>query len=270
MSTPDATDHLAYLDVGELFPIIRDHWDLFEPSLLDRPVWEGRVDELNKIRRRIAHCRRPHSDDLRRLEQTLRDLDGGAYQAMAAYNRQRVPAADLDDPLVRAWVRGDDEGFGIVEHARQQYDTNFVLRCSRRPWADDLAEGEPVSGTAGWLWHATWYGASIRDLRDWWRDSYLDIDQWRDLIVYVCADQFSIEVSFAACDDPAAIAAGIRHCFHPVLQHQRRAVPRDLTDWDTEADAWNRQMGDLDPRVQVNSGWNILDDTTFPVTVFDA
>jgi hypothetical protein len=270
MSTPDATDHLAYLDVGELFPIIREHWDLFEPSLLDQPVWEGRVDELNKIRRRIAHCRRPHGDDLRRLEQTLRDLDGGAYQAMAAYNRKEVPSSDLDDPLVRAWIGGEDPGFDIVDHARKQYDTNFVLRCSRRPWAYTIPEGNAVSGTPGWLWHAAWHGASVHDLREWWRDTYLDIDQWRDLIVYVCADQFSMEVSFAACDDPDAIATGIRHCFQPILQHQSIAARRGLADWKAEGEAWNRRMADLDPRVQVNTGWNILDDSTYPVTVFDA
>lgn len=270
MSTPDATDHLAYLDVGELFPIISDNWELFEPSLLDKPVWDGRVEELNKIRRRIAHCRRPHADDLNRLEQTLRDIDGGAYQAMAAYNRRDTPHRELDDPLVRLWVRGEASGFGIVEHARRQYDTNFSLQCSRRPWAETLADGSPISGTVGWLWHACWYGARIRDLGDWWRDGYLDLDQWRDLIVYVCADPFSIEVSFAACDDPVAIAEGIEHCFQPVLQHQIRGVPASLARWEAETEAWNAHAADLDPRVQVNAGWNVLDDTTFPVTVFSA
>lgn len=270
MSTPDATDYLAYLDVGELFPIIRHHWDLFEPSLLDRPVWDGRVEELNKIRRRIAHCRRPHSDDLNRLEQTLRDIDDGAYRAMAAYNRRHIPHRELDDPLVRLWVRGEASGFHIVDHARQQYDTSFVLQCSRRPWAVEIPDSSPISGTVGWLWHACWRGARIRDLGDWWRDSYLDIDQWRHLIVYVCASRFSIEVSFAACDDPIAIAEGIEHCFQPVLQHQIRGVTFDPARWDAETDAWNARAADLDPRVQVNAGWNVLDDTTFPVTVFSA
>lgn len=270
MSTPDATDHLAYLDVGELFPIITEHWDLFEPSLLDETVWSGRVDELNKIRRRIAHCRRPHADDLNRLEQTLRDIDNGAYRAMAAYNRRRVPSAELEDPLVRQWIRGEAEGFDIVDHARQQYDTSFVLQWSRRPWAGAVAENTPISGTPGYLWHACWYGASIRDLGGWWRDGYLDIDHWRDLIVYVCADRFAIQVSFAACDDPIAIADGIGHCFQPVLQLQARGASSDQARWDAETAEWNARSLDLDPRVQVNSGWNILDDSTFPVTVFGA
>jgi hypothetical protein len=271
MSTPDATDHLAYLDVGELFPIITKHWELFEPSLLDRPVWDGRVDELNKIRRRIAHCRRPHADDLNRLEQTLRDVDSGAYRAMAAYNRRAVPASELEDPLVRQWIRGEASSFDIIDHARRQYDTSFVLQRSRRPWADDLADGAPVSGTPGWLWHACWHGARVRDLAEWWRDTYLDIDNWRDLIVYVCADQWTIEVSFAACDDPMAIAAGIEHCFQPVLQHQSRGVTSgDPARWEADTQRWSARAADLDPRVQVDSGWSILDDSTFPVSVFDA
>lgn len=270
MSTPDATDHLAYLDVGELFPIIAMHWELFEPSLLDKPVWDGRVNELNKIRHRIAHCRRPHSDDLNRLEQTLRDLDGGAYRAMAAYNHREVPPSDLEDPLVSLWVRGESSGFHIVDHARQQYDTSFALHWSRRPWANKVAEGSPVSGTPGYLWHARWSGAQIRDLGAWWRDGHLDVDRWRDLIVYVCADRFSIEVSFAACDDPVAIAKGIENCFQPVLRHRDLGVTSGVADWVAETEAWAAQSADLDPRVQVNTGWNILDDSTFPVTVFSA
>lgn len=269
MSTPDATDRLAYLDVGELFPIITDHWELFEPSLLDRAAWDGRVDELNTIRRRIAHCRRPHMDDLNRLEQMLRDLDAGAYRAMAAYNHRQTPPTGTGDPLVEMWVEGQAPAFDIVEHAWRRYDTSFVLQFSRRPWAAPAPDGSPVSGTAGHLWHACWYGAAIQDAGDWWRDSYLDIDECRDLIVYVSMDRFSVEVSFAACDDPLRIAQGIEHLFQPVLTLQDRR-PRDPSRWEAEDKAWHARSADLDPRVQVRTGWTILDDTTFPVTVFGA
>lgn len=68
MSTPDTTDHLAFLDVGKLFEIIDKEWHLFEPSLIGQREWHGRVDELRTIRHRMAHCRRPHDDDLNRIE----------------------------------------------------------------------------------------------------------------------------------------------------------------------------------------------------------
>src|SRR5467141_404559 len=88
MATPDAQARLAYADVSHLFNIIKDDWPLFEDALLKKEVWAGRTVELSNIRNRIGHCRRPHVDDLSRLEQTLRDLEGGTFRAAAAFNRQ--------------------------------------------------------------------------------------------------------------------------------------------------------------------------------------
>ena len=268
MSTPDATAHLAYLDVGELFPLITAHWDLFGGSLIDRDAWDGRVAELNTIRRRIAHCRRPHTDDLTRLEQVLRDIDPGAFRAMASFNDRDHPEQDLDDELVRLWVRGEHAQFHIVEHAYRQYDTRFALSYSKRPWAQPRADGESVSGRPGYVWHATWHGAHVPDLRDWWRDSYFDINQWRDLILFVCADEYTISISFAAADDPAAIAEGIGHCFQPTLQH--RHLVGDLDQLHAESVRWRARALDLDLRVQVGTGWNYLDPSVADLAVFGA
>jgi hypothetical protein len=266
MATPDAQARLAYLDFSQLLDLIEKHWPLFGDSLIDRDVWSGRAVELRNIRNRIGHCRRPHSDDLARLEQTLRDLESGTFRAVAAFNRQYAPAENLDDPLVEAWVRGQHLAAArLVGHADRQYDVGFSLRFSRRPWAESLTLGRSVTGRVGHLWHATWYARSgYVDLRKFWQDSYLR--RHRDLIVFVCASgPDNIEISFATVDDPQTVADAIGDCFDGLLYSLRRGTLPDHV-WDT----WADRHADLDPRVQVNSPWPIIDDGTVPVSMFGA
>jgi hypothetical protein len=266
MATPDAQARLAYLDVSPLFALLEKHWVLFADSLIDRDVWSGRTVELRGIRNRIGHCRRPHADDLARLEQTLRDLDSGAFRAVAAFNRQYQPTEDLSDPLVEAWVRNQHLAAArLVEHADQQYEVRFALRFSRRPWAEPLAAINQVTGKAGYLWHATWYIRSgFVDLRGFWEDSSLN--RHRDLIVFVCANSpAKMEVSFAAVDNPQTVADAIGTCFDGLLDNLRRESIPDRV-WET----WAGIYDDLDSRVQVNSPWPIIDDGTVPVSMFGA
>lgn len=266
MLTPDSSDPLAYVDVGQLFELVDERWELFEPSLLDRNVWAARVVELNKIRRRIAHCRRPHADDLSRLEQTLRDLSRGAFEAMASFNDDDSPDATIPDPVVEQWGQFDYPEGHIVRHAASQYRTRFALRYSTRPWASAPADGEAVSGKSGVLWHAYWHGGYIPDPGAWWRDSYLDVDGWRDLIVYACPEMYSLRVTFAAVDDPVAICRGIEHCFQPTLNHRRPVAT--TSEARRQEDRWNRKAADLDQRVQVGSGWAQLQPNMWPADIF--
>lgn len=275
MATSDATARLAYLDVGPLLDeVIRNDWDLYEGALIEKDVWEGRVLELKRIRNRIGHCRRPHGDDLGRLEQTLRDLEGGTYQAVAAYNRQMAPSRDLDDPVVDAWLRGcHEDARRLLDHADKQYGVRFRLACSRRPWADCLPRNAAVTGTPGYLWHAHWIMAGGRpvDLRSFWNDSYMA--QGRDLLVYLTAtDPFSIELSFAAVDDPGEIADAIGGAFEAILTNPDYSWTRLTTLDESMAmrDRWTRHMQDLDPKVQVATEWAIVDDSTTPISIFGA
>ncbi len=265
MSTPDAQDRLAYMDTSPLLALLSDNWSVVGGALLDdAAVWSGRVVELTKIRNRIGHCRRPHPDDLARLEQTLRDLEPGTFRAAAAFNRQRTPEIALPDPVVDAWLRqGHKDARRLVKHADRSYDVQFVLRHSRRPWAEAHQEGEAISGRRGYFWHAVWYlGRGRLDLRKFWEDTYLDTH--RDLLVFVCADQTSVEVSFPAIDDPGLIADAIGNCFDAVLASDRRDALR--VEWETFIEAHS----DLDPRVHVCSPWNTVHDDTLPITLFSA
>jgi hypothetical protein len=269
MPTPDATDRLAYTDIGDLFQLVGDHWDLFQPTLIDRRQWDGRVDELNKIRRRVAHCRRPHADDLNRVEQTLRDLEGGAFRAFSAFNNHEMPPTDVRDPMVDAWIHDDDDNRDLVKHARAQYDIVFMCRYSRRPWAGELAAGASVSGSPGYVWHADWILDLERlDLKGWWDDTSNLIDSWQDHIIYACAGSSRLSVSLPAVDDPAALAEGLRHCFEAVIHNRSFLLPHDFTtDWD----AWHAKHAGLNPRVQLaTSGWTTIDYRTRPVSIFGA
>jgi Swt1-like HEPN len=264
MATPDAQARLAYLDLSPLLDLLEKHWPLFTDSLIDWDVWSGRTVELRSIRNRIGHCRRPHSDDLARLEQTLRDLESGTFRAVAAFNRQHQPVEDLDDPLVEAWVRDQHQAaVRLVRHADQQYEVRFALRFSRRPWAEPLATISQVTGKVGYLWHAVWYIRSgFVDLRKLWQD----IDHRHDLLVFLCANSpAKVEVSFAAVDNPQSVADAIGACFDALLYNQRRGKIPDQV-WKT----WEDGYDDLDPRVQVNSPWPIIDDSTVPVSMFGA
>src|SRR5260370_8810285 len=94
MMSTDAENPLAYLDYSQLRQLIEDNWTQFAPALIHRPTWDGRQDELARIRHRIGHMRRPHQDDLSRIEQTLPDLERGAFIACASYNRANIPNSD--------------------------------------------------------------------------------------------------------------------------------------------------------------------------------
>lgn len=268
MSSPDANDRLAYLDAGPLLnEVLLSDWDIYRDAMIDEGAWRGRIDELTKIRHRISHCRRPHPDDLLRLEQTLRDLNDGALRAVNAYHRQCEPDQALDDPLVASWIRAEHEDARrLIQHAERQYEVYFQLRYSRRPWADKGDSAGSVSGTPGFLWHASFYcaGANPRNLRALWNDSYLRFARER-LVFLVADDPFAIEFSFAAVEDPSEIADAIGGCFDAILTNQSYSWGYD------KIDAWQETYRNFDPRVQVASPWSTdVSDAPVPISMFGA
>lgn len=267
MATPDAQDYLAYADAGELFRVIEAHWNLFKPSLPAHSVWLGKKVELLSIRNRIGHCRRPHPDDLSRLHQTLRDMEAGAMTAVASFNRQSTPSAEWKDPVTDAWVRREhDDAVRLIDHAVRQYGTGFELRWSRRPWSDRPSKEKTISGVPGYIWHANWFFGGTRafDIRRFWEDSHLK--EARDLILFACVSvpPSSLEVSFAAVDDPQAIADAIGCCFDAAVTSLRVSRTNDVT-----YDQWLKYGEGLDARVQMGTPWSLLGDGD-PVRLFSA
>ncbi|MEU1279149.1 Swt1 family HEPN domain-containing protein [Streptomyces sp. NPDC005805] len=270
MATADWEDPLSYLDVSKLFPLLEANWDLVEPSLMDKDVLFSRVPELTSIRNRLGHLRRPHPDDLNRLEQTLRDLEGGAFTAYSTYNEDRVADSKLDDPVVAAWGRGEHEtAQRLINHARDQYEVNFHLSYSLRPSGQRPTRGAPVTGTRGAIWKATFLLLS-RDVKipALWRDSYLNRNA-RELLIHMLVDFGSISFTFPAIDDGKRVSDAIGEAFDAILLNSHRGSPGRMP---TEREVSETAMRSihLDPRIQTGSGWNIVDETTVPVRIFGA
>ncbi len=269
MASPDWTDPLAYLDASLLLDLLDKNWPLFEPSLISSGSWQGRRGELLEIRNRIGHLRRPHRDDLARLEQTLRDLEHGAVRALRAYNRRcRPDPHQTSDPVVAGWIVGQHPvARRLLEHAERQYGTSLQLTYSVRPWVAELRD-ERVSGSSGVLWHASFYmGGRYLRLQDLWRDPYLNSKARRLLVHLLADDPHQAEFTFAAVDEPQDIADAIGHVFNPVLAN---SSTRPLPGWDDLTVEVPRLLRPNDPRVLVGSPWNIVNDDTEPVTIFNA
>lgn len=264
MLSADSQDPLAYLDVSKLTELIERRWDQMGYALLERSAWQGRLVDLSRIRHRIGHVRTPHPDDLGRLEQTLRDLERGAFTAYATYNDRWLPDAnDVPNAIGHGWLHGKHEAAQrLIEHARRQYETRFRLRLSRRPWADRETQASPG---AGFLWHAEFYPRERPvDIRRLWHDSQLDAI--RPLIVHLLADHpWHVGFTFAAVDDDRAVSDAIGIAFDTVLQ---LCQPRFLSD--EQVRRWSERATNVDYRVHAGSRWNTVEPATVPIDIFGA
>lgn len=256
MATPDAQNRLAYTDASILFEITLEHWDIFENLLLPKNIWAGRIQELLAIRNRMGHCRRPHADDLLRLEQTLRDLEKGAFSATSSFNNQ-WPAKDIwIDEITDGWAREQhDTARRLIKHAERSYDTIFELKYSRRPWSNTTTPIKTISGVSGYVWHAFWYfrGGRPFKLDKFWQDIKLH----NDSILLVCAEtSSSISVSFSAMEDPKTISNTIGECFDAALT----SIGRDDRSYIGSGN-WQEKYADLDPRVHIASPWALVEES---------
>lgn len=264
MPTPDAQDQLAYLDAAPLLQLTHDHGELFGAYLPAPKIWAGRIEELKQIRNRIGHCRRPHDDDLDRLEQTLRDLERGAFRATSSFNDQDVANEQWSDVLVRDWVHERHSYAHLIEHANRQYDTSFRLKVSTRPWAQPPASQDTQLGArAGCVWHACWYfrGGRFFDLEEFWREIEIE----KDLIMLVCADSSSsLQVSFSALEDQQQVSDAIGRSFDSALANVR------FTHNDVDPVTWARRFANVDPRVHAGTPWASVSPSMRGVSLFCA
>ena len=262
MASPDATAIISYLDVGVLFNLLEESWELFEPCLPKKKRWDGWVDELQEIRHRSAHCRRPHSDDLTRIELILRNLEKGAFRSLETFNVQYgLDALPEDDPVVEAWVKGGHPDAPLIGHGERNHDILAQFRWSIRPWAT-WKKGEGITGREGFFVHATYHlrSAHTTPLR------LSEVLKREDALlnhtlVYLLADPYMPEYSFAAVDDAKTVNDSIAAATNDIFYVKRPGSPPG--DWMAR---WDAAAGSLDHRVLVNSALNIAHpDTPFPV-----
>ena len=265
MTGPDNENPLAYLDYSQLLKIIDDHWDLFSYALVTRRSWDGRQDDLTQIRHRIGHLRKPHPDDLARIEQTLRDLERGSFIAFASYNRKDQPDPQKrSDPITNGWIKAQHPtARRLIDHAASQYETTLNVQVSRRPWA---AWPNDLVGAPGILWHADFYMAGRTvTAAALWRDTGLR--KLKPLVIHAIVDSpWHVGFTFSAVDNPEEIADAIGDAFDTILTISHREDIPALADWD----ARTRSAREVDFRIVAGSGWDIIDDTTIPVSSFGA
>lgn len=261
MASADRADLLTYSDTAVLFDLISAHWELFERTLLPRPYWEGLETVLRDLRHRVAHCRRPHSDDVGRLEQTLRDLESGARRWHAAYAEPINVFEKTRDPVVMAWIgQRHPAAARLVEHCASQYDVRLRLAYSVRPWDRQPLSDVDISGSEGVLWHAHWLlGPHDLSPRAIW-ERIEEQPALADLVVHLLqAHSGDLMVTFAAVDDPTEVADAIGHIFDYAITSSRSA------HWDRDADleaqlrTWRAEGEGLPRKVHVGTPLALYD-----------
>lgn len=263
MAGPDSENPLAYLDYSQLVDLIERYWSQFHYALFEQRAWQGRQDELKRIRHRIGHLRRPHADDLTRLELTLRDLERGAFIALASYNDTHEPdPREHKDVITNGWInRRHSTARRLIDHAWRQYDTRLLVQFSRRPWASAASD---LAGAAGIIWHADFIMRDGRavDLGHLWH--YDMMEAVRPSLLHVLSDYPSrVRFTFSAVDDPQEISDAIGELFDIVLLVSKRI---DYEKFDLNE--WTRTGRTLDYRVQTATGWTNVDETTLPISTF--
>jgi hypothetical protein len=256
---------LDYLDAGGLLKVISANWSLFDGTLLPQPRWVADANLIKTLRNRVSHCRRPHSDDLGRLRQLLRDLEHGArtFYASATSAELDVPRSD---PMAKLWIRGRHPvAARLLEHAERQYDTRFYLHASRRRWAAEPIDG-PISSSPGYLWHANWLlGGREIDPTSLWDSICRRSDTAARIVHLLLPNPFQVIATFAAVDDTDAVADAIGAVFDSLLEESREMSVGELTD---DGD-WREAARDLPAKVQTYSPLALFDAHN-PVTILDA
>jgi hypothetical protein len=278
MATADADDLLAYEDVSDLFALIADQWELFEPFLAPKPRWDGTTNTLRDLRNRNAHCRRPHSDDLGRLEQTLRDLEPGASRFYVSY-ASSIPVSHASsiivgrkskDPLVEQWVDGKDASAQhLLDHALKNYDTRFSLSYSVRPWAPE-PDVDQLSGAEGVLWHARWIvrGREVRPLELWRRIAQRP--EVAERIIFLELHRFSVTATFSALESVGDVTDAITHVFSGILVTSSLDRGRS-PDFTEDEKLWKRETERLPGRVQIDSALALAEpDGSVALNIFGA
>lgn len=269
MSTADSENPLAYLDYSQLLSVIEAHWDQFEYALLETRSWQGRQEELKRVRHRIGHIRKPHRDDLARIEQTLRDLERGAFIACAAYSKRTVPRAEqFKDAMTVGWILQEHPtARRLIRHADNQYGVGLEVGVSRRPWA---SWPEDLENAQGLFWHADFY---MRDRAVDVRALWNEIRGIRPLVVHMLvSNPHHVQFTYSSVDDSAGTSDALGACFDALLyslRHGRRA--QGLVDLnDREYAEWRSRTDSIDYRIMSSSGWALVSEDTIPISMFGA
>jgi hypothetical protein len=162
MATPQRGP-LGYLTLGELWEVISSatNWPLFQCYFPPKHLVEAKLTtELLQIRHRVAHCRTPHTDDLARVEQFLRDIDQSFWKFTTSYNDEHQITPSNSDPVAAVFIDYDQYPWVEVESntwtrlGRKQMDARYTITVALtvRPWVDKSSLQSPIAPNPGVLY----------------------------------------------------------------------------------------------------------------------
>lgn len=229
-------DPLSYVQFSELRRIISDDWRLFEPFLPPKSIWEARLEEISQIRHRIAHFRKGHQDDLKRVVQLLRDLDQGFWRFCTSYNDPH-PVLPQSDDLVEShfldldqfpWGQVSDRKWIRTGFADPAAKLNVTVEVLCRPW---VAWSIPVVGKPGFLYDVTIHVRQERHLD--YRQLIDRILGLQEHLVHICLDTLgqSVRVTIPAILGAALIVQIVEKIYEASLYCLRPGLSRfDVRD----------------------------------------
>lgn len=184
-------DVLSYTLFSVLLGAIADHWDLFEPYLPPKSIWQAKLEEVGQIRHRVAHFRRGHEDDLQRVIQLLRDIDRGMWRFCTSYNDAIPVLPQSDDPIVAHFLDLDPLPYGpTADGAWARYgfvgrDVRFsvTINVLVRSWAKWT---KPFVGTAGFIYDVMVYARGQQHFN--YKALLADFPDVAPHLIHVCLD----------------------------------------------------------------------------------
>lgn len=132
----------SYILFSQLRRTISRRWVLFREYLPPKEIWDARLDEVEQIRNRVAHFRRGHPDDVRRVQQLLRDIDHGFWKFCTSYNDPHPIIHRKTDPIVREfgaldpfpWTEVEPNTYARIGIAPRDLVMAVTIQVLRRPW----------------------------------------------------------------------------------------------------------------------------------------
>ncbi|MDO9140369.1 MAG: Swt1 family HEPN domain-containing protein [Methylobacter sp.] len=193
MPTPDCSP-VSFLTFSELTSLIKKNWALFSIYLPPLNQWEAKLEEIVQIRNRIAHYRKGHSDDLDRLLQLMRDIDGGLWEFCTSYNDLITILPQDKDPVTKKYLELDPFAYKQISEnewamcGSAPRDMRYIVSVNtiKRKWAE---QSEIVDGTPGYLYDIR---IVIRNGRQYNYKKFLDQTKTiHSNFVHICLDTFS-------------------------------------------------------------------------------
>jgi len=150
----------SYISFSQLCRTISKRWVLFRGYLPPKDIWSARVGEVEQIRNRVAHFRRGHRDDIKRVQQLLLDIDEGFWKFCTSYNDSRPIISGKVDPIVREfaaldpfpWTEVETGKFARVGGAPRDLVMAVTIEALRRPWLK-ARRTSSIDGRYGYLYN---------------------------------------------------------------------------------------------------------------------